>query len=259
MKLFVIIILSLFLIQACDAQETKLPKEMPEKITVYFNEGGGMTRAFKRVTIDEQVLEFEELKGGQQTSQKWTAKVAREDLAKLYQTFVENKFDTIKNDKRQGIVYDAGSESISISINKLKSYGVTYGKNSPLSGKNLERYEAVRSALDDLIARYQNKKQTTVGNEKYIQGTWRVEGENGGKSWYLEWTFAGGSFKQMGYPPIIQEGKYRVITEDGNKITLELYEQKGTFGDETRKIEISIDKEANQLTISNTKGFKRTT
>ena len=158
MKLFVIIILSLFLIQGCDAQETQLPKEMPEKITVYFNEGGGMTRAFKRVTIDEGVLEFEEMNGSGQTPQKWTANVAREDLAKLYKTFVENKFDTIKNDKRQGIVYDAGSESISISLNKLKSFGVTYGKNSPLSGRNLERYQAIRRALDDLIAKYQNEK-----------------------------------------------------------------------------------------------------
>ena len=258
MKLFVGFILSLFLIQGCDAQ-TKLPKEMPEKITIYLNESGGMMRAFKKIRIDEGVLEFEELKGGQQTAQKWSAALKREDLANLYQTFVENKFDTIKNDERQGIVYDAGSESISISINKLKSFGVTYGKNSPLSGKNLQRYQAVRRALDDLIVKYQNGIQTTGENEKYIQGTWRVEGENGGYRWFLEWTFENGKFNQTGYPPIIQEGKYRIAGETENKITLELYEQKGTFGNEMRKIEILIEKETNQLTISGTKGFTRTT
>lgn len=257
MKLLAILIFSLLMIQGCEAQ-TQLPKEMPEKITIRLNESGGMMRAYKKITIDEGILEFEELKGGRQTAQKWTAAVSREDLEKLYQTFVENRFDTIKNDERQGIVYDAGSESISISINKLKSFGVTYGKNSPLSGKNLQRYQTVRRAVDDLIAKYQNENQTTGENEKYIQGTWRVTGENGGRSWFLEWTFENGKFKQTGYPPIIQEGKYRVIGETDNKITLELYEQKGTFGDDTRRIEILIDTKTNQLTISGTRGFTRT-
>jgi len=163
MKLFVIIILSLFLIQACDAQ-TQLPAEMPEKITVSLSENGGMMRAYKKIRIDNGVLEFEELKGNRQNPQKWSANISREDLAKLYKIFVENKFDTIKNDEREGIVYDAGSERISISINKMKSFGVTYGKNSPLSGKNLARYQAVRRALDNLITQHQTANQTTNEN-----------------------------------------------------------------------------------------------
>jgi hypothetical protein len=164
MKLSVIIIFSLFLIQSCEAQ-TALPKEMPENIRVYLNESGGMRRAYTKVTIDEGMLEFEQLTGGQTGAQKWSARLSPEDLAKLYKTFVENKFDTVKNDERQGIVYDAGSESISISINKLKSFGVTYGKNSPLSGDNLKRYRAVRSALDDLIAKYKSASQPTAAGE----------------------------------------------------------------------------------------------
>jgi hypothetical protein len=257
MKLFGIMLLSLFLIQSCAAQ-TQLPAEMPEKITIYLNKSGGMRRAYKKITIDEGVLEFEELRGGTQAPQKWSANVAREDLAKLYRVFVENQFDTVENDERKGIVYDAGSESISISINKLKSFGVTYGKNSPLSGKNLERYLAVSRALDDLIAKSQNAAQTTGENEKFIQGTWRVTGENGGYGWFLEWTFQNGNFKQTGYPPIIQKGKYKVLSTAGGRITLELYEQKGTFGDQKRELLILLDKQANQLTISGTKGFTRT-
>jgi len=256
MKLFSIIILSLCFIQGCEAQETQLPKEMPEKITIYLNESGGMMRAYKRIRIDERLLEFEELKGNRQNPQKWSANVSREDLAKLYKTFVENKFDTIKNDERKTIVYDAGSESISISINKLKSFGITYGKNSPLSGKNLARYQAVRRAFDDLIARYQNESRSE--NEKYIQGTWRTAGENSGRAWFLEWIFDNGSFKQTGYPPITQEGKYRVVAASDNKITLELYEQKGTFGEEAGEIQILIDRESNKLTISDRSGFTRT-
>lgn len=160
MKLFVIIILSLFLIAGCKAQ-TQLPEEMPENITVYFNESGGMMRSYKKITIDDGVLKFEEVQGNRQNPQKWSANISRAQLAKLYKTFVENKFDLIKNDKREGIVYDAGSESISISVNKLKSFGVTYGKNSPLSGKNLARYQAVRDAIYDLIAKNQPANQTT--------------------------------------------------------------------------------------------------
>ena len=257
MKLFVIMILSLLMIGDCAAQ-SELPSEMPEKITVYLNESGAMSRRFKKVTIDDGVLEFEERRGNGQASQKWSAKISREDLAKLYKAFVENKFETIKNDEPKGRAYDAGSESISISINKLKSFRVTYGKNSPLSGENLERYQAVSRALDELIAKYERGAQTTGESEKFIQGTWRVTGENGGYGWFLEWTFVDGNFKQLGYPPIVQEGKYKVLRADGDRLTLELYEQKGTFGEQNRELQISLDRQANQLTISGTKGFTRT-
>ena len=258
MRLLVIIILSLILIEGCAAQETRLPAEMPEKISVSLNVSGGMSRSYKKITIDEGVLEFEELRGGGQLPQKWSAKISGEDLAKLYKVFVENRFETIKNDEPKVRAYDAGSERISISINKLKSFGVTYGKNSPLSGKNLERYEAVRRAIYDLITA-PKKTEIQIGgeNEKFIQGTWRADGENGGHAWFLEWTFDNGNFKQTGYPPIIQEGKYRVLSAAGDKITLELYEQKGTFGEKPREIQISLDREAGQLTISGTKGFQK--
>lgn len=95
------------------------------------------------------------------------------------------------------------------------------------------------------------------GQEKYIQGTWHVYGENNGHGWFLEWTFDNGKFKQTGYPPIIQEGKCKVVSRSENKLTIELYDQKGTFGNENRKIEIVIDKDKGELIISGTIGFKR--
>lgn len=177
MKLFGCLMLSLFFIQGCGAQ-TELPAEMPENITVYWNISGGMSRSYTKVTIDEGVIEFEELRGAQKP-QKWSATISRADLTNLYKIFVENRFDTIENDKRERIVYDAGSESISISINKLKSFGVTYGKNSPLSGKNLERYQKVRSALEKLLAKYRSGGKTSGGAEDFIQGTWRAAKASG--------------------------------------------------------------------------------
>jgi hypothetical protein len=261
MKLFVIIILSLILIQGCEAQ-TALPAEMPENITVSLNLTGAMSRRYIKATIDDGVLEYEELVGGAQEPRKWSARILRADLAKLYSVFVENKFDTIKNDERKGTVYDAGSERISISINKQQSFGVTSGKNSPLSGANLERYEKVSRTLYDLIAVYKNGGSIDADGavkaaEKFIQGAWRATGTNGGYGWFLEYTFDNGNFKQTGYPAIFQEGKYRVLSSEGDKLTLELYEQKGTFGEENRELVVLIDRKTNGLTISGTKGFTR--
>ena len=117
-----------------------------------------MLRAYKRITIDGRDLKFEELKGNQQEPLKWSAAINDEDLAKLYKTFVDNKFDTIKNDARKGIVYDAGSENISISSGASFSFQTSSGPNSPLSGRNLERYQAVSRAIDDLVSLYKDRK-----------------------------------------------------------------------------------------------------
>lgn len=256
MRLFLTVILSLFFIQACGAQ-TGLTREMPEKITVYLNLNGGMGRSYTKITIGDGALEFEERRGNRAEPEKWTAEVSREELAALYKAFVENRFDAIVNDPPKGRAYDAGSENISISIGGLKSFQVTYGKNSPLSGENLARYQAVRKAIDELLAGKQNGRLAMSEAEKFIQGGWRAAGESGIRAWFLEWTFANGRFKQTGYPPIVQEGKYRVESAGDDKLALELYDQTGTFGETPRKIEISIDKEAGELTISNTKSFRR--
>lgn len=262
MKLF-FIVSSLFCVLSCAAQ-SQLPKEMPEKVIISLNNGGGMTRSYKKIRIENGILEFAELAGNRETPEKWSAKITGEDLAKLYKVFVENKFDMIKNGERRGIVYDAGSENISISVNITKSFQVTYGKNSPLSGKNLERYQAISRAIYDLVSRYQDRKtndlstdnRTMSETEKYIQGKWRAAGQFDRHAWFLEWTFDNGRFKQTGYPAIFQEGKYKVVSLADDKITIELYEQKGTFGENNRKVEIVIDKEIQQLSISNTTGFR---
>lgn len=117
-----------------------------------------MLRAYTRITIDGRNLKFEELKGNQPEPLKWSATISDEDLEKLYKAFVDNKFDAIKNDARKGIVYDAGSENISIRSGSSFSFQTSSGQNSPLSGRNLERYQAVSQAIDDLVSQYQDKK-----------------------------------------------------------------------------------------------------
>lgn len=98
---------------------------------------------------------------------------------------------------------------------------------------------------------------TRKTNEDFMQGTWRLTGQNGGVGWFLEWTFDRGTFNLKGYPPLYQEGKYRIIKTDGNKLTLELYDQKGNFGTDNSQIEVVIDKKKDTLTIKAQGPFKR--
>ena len=99
-------------------------------------------------------------------------------------------------------------------------------------------------------------------NEDSIQGTWHLSGQvdsKGGRgfSWFLEWTFDHGKFNLSGYPPLHQEGSYRIVKAEGNKLTLELYDQKGNFGTENSQIEIVVDQEKDTLTIKGQGPFIR--
>ena len=109
----------------------------------------------------------------------------------------------------------------------------------------------------------QSNKETPPKNEDLIIGTWRLDGElppgNSGHSfhWFLEYTFnADGSFMQTGYPPLMQKGKYKIIKSEDNKLTLDLYEQSGNFGDKDKQIEIVFDGEKTTLKIDGKEGFK---
>ena len=99
--------------------------------------------------------------------------------------------------------------------------------------------------------------------DTFIQGGWRVKGQlpkdQGGHSmsWFLEWRFADGTFSQAGYPPIAQEGKYRVVSREQDTLRLELYQQAGNFGGDDRQIEIVVDREHETLKISGEDGFAR--
>ena len=100
----------------------------------------------------------------------------------------------------------------------------------------------------------------TDSAEQFMQGTWRLTGTNDARhSWFLEWTFDQGKFNLDGYPPLHQEGKYRVLKEQGNKLTLELYEQQGNFGTANSQIEVVIDKDKDTLKIKDQGPFKRHT
>lgn len=94
--------------------------------------------------------------------------------------------------------------------------------------------------------------------ERFLQGSWRLDGSDEKKnSWFLKWTFDMGSFTLEGYPPMHQEGSYQILDVNGDKVTLELYDQKGTFGSEKSKIELVLDKKKDTLMIKGQGPFTR--
>ena len=114
------------------------------------------------------------------------------------------------------------------------------------------------------LAQDKNKDISKDDPAEYIRGTWRLNGElppgNSGHSfhWFLEYTFnADGTFMLTGYPPLIQKGKYRVVTSEDGKLAVELYEQSGNFGTKDKQIEIIADKEKDMLKIDGKEGFSR--
>lgn len=99
-----------------------------------------------------------------------------------------------------------------------------------------------------------------ASNEEFIQGTWHIEGYQGQKRrfrWFLKWTFEEGKFNLSGYPPLNQSGSYRVLSDEGDKLTLELYEQQGTFGTKDSRLEIIVNRQKDQLKIRNNEPFLR--
>lgn len=137
-------------------QKSELPKEMPTETEIRFNQNGGMAPTYKKIKVSGNLLFVEERTFQNRTPQMRYVEIPNEEKSALYQVFVENKFDLIKNDKREGIVYDAPWQNISIRADR-KSFNTSAGANSPLSGINLARYQAVKNAIFKLEEKFKNQ------------------------------------------------------------------------------------------------------
>ena len=146
----------------CSAQASRLPKKMPENAEISFNKSAGMIFAFTNIVITNQTMTIEEKDGSEQQARKWSVKIEPEEQENLYKIFVENGFDTIKNEEPKGIVHDAGSEGISLNLGAAAFYSVASGANSPLSAANQKRYQQIASAINALRSKYEGKMQKTA-------------------------------------------------------------------------------------------------
>lgn len=149
-------------------QKSELPAEMPEKTVMKFSQNGGMAPTFKEIEISEKRLFIKERTFDDRTPRSSYAVISVDEMSEVYRVFVSNKFDTIQNDERDSIVYDAPSEGIYVRAGKV-SKNISYGMNSPLSGSHLERYKAVKSAILKLETKYKDKFKTLENNFAVIK------------------------------------------------------------------------------------------
>ena len=161
--LLIYIILSTFNLSLANCIENPLessglPKDMPENTVIKYSGNGGMAPAWYRVEITEQIMTVEDKKMGNKKANRWYAEITKAEKEAVYKVFVENKFDLVKNEKRQSIVYDAPSERISLRAGKLFSKGISYGANSRVSPKNAARLSAIETTIKNLA-----EKHTSTG------------------------------------------------------------------------------------------------
>jgi hypothetical protein len=95
-------------------------------------------------------------------------------------------------------------------------------------------------------------------NAQFIQGQWSYsEDLGGGFASVLTWNFRAGHFTLEGYPPLFQEGDYRVVKSEGDTVILRLVNQSGDLSTDDRDIEIILDRSAETLMIDGQGPFHR--
>ncbi|MCB1023849.1 MAG: hypothetical protein KDB79_05655 [Acidobacteria bacterium] len=126
---------------------------MPGNVRMKWSENGGMAPTGKSIEIggNELIIKTKTFKVREEVVE--TYELTSDEMKEVYKHFVDNKFDTIRNDKADGITYDAGSEGIYLRDGKV-SKNVSLSPNSPLSGSNLTRYSAVAAAIKRLAGKY---------------------------------------------------------------------------------------------------------
>ena len=99
-----------------------------------------------------------------------------------------------------------------------------------------------------------------------IRGTWAASGEapappgGRGLSWFMEWTFQDGRFRQHGYPPIAAEGRYRALGVEGGALLLDLVDEKGNFAGQQppRRLTVQVLRQGEDVSlVINGTAFKR--
>lgn len=87
----------------------------------------------------------------------------------------------------------------------------------------------------------------------YIIGTWQRSGQSeAGDSWKMNYTFSkNGQFSMVGSPTFTMKGKYKIVKEVENLLTLELSALSGDGNTKKQRIQLAVEKKNNQLRIDN--------
>ena len=94
----------------------------------------------------------------------------------------------------------------------------------------------------------------TGSSKDFLIGAWfRSETISAGFTSFVRWEFrADETFLQTGYPPLTQQGRYRILESDNDLLKIRLFEQSGTFGTDDRDLMVQINRARNEITLAGT-------
>ncbi len=153
---------------ANNSQSNDLPAEMPDDVEIKFYEGGGMLPVYKKIEITSGRIVVEQRSFNDEKATTSSADVSKQELAALYKVFVENRFDSIKNEERKQTVLDAPTENISIRAG-TQTFRVSSGMNDPLSKENAELYKNVKAAVLKFEADHKSAFKVVSQNSAVIK------------------------------------------------------------------------------------------
>lgn len=129
---------------------SKLPQALPEKTVMSYSEHGGMTPAWLKIEIKDNKLFIKEKKPSDVDETLSFCELKEQEVADIYKSYFEAKFDLIENETPGPTVYDAGSSGLRISTGNI-SHNISNGPNAPLSSANQARFSKVRDSFLVLV------------------------------------------------------------------------------------------------------------
>jgi len=157
LKKNIIFFILLFSSGACKGDTTHLPSELPEDIKIIYVSNSEMSRTRLEIIITADTIKISE-STGIIIKDTVTAVISKQEITNLYNVIKLNKFETLKNKESDDIVYDAGEESITVSIVNFY-HGASFGLNSPLKNEEQEKqFVNIRAEILKLREDYKNRQ-----------------------------------------------------------------------------------------------------
>lgn len=151
MKMLIILSFLLFL-KSCSVNEKAgepLPKSMPDKFSISYNNGGGMVYLSESMFISQDSCNYIYNNGG--AISKIHFKVTIDELGSLYKTFYQNEFDRIKSHNET--IYDRGGISVSLRWGQGK-YVSKQDAGMTIIDKNWQKeWSACINELEELMSK----------------------------------------------------------------------------------------------------------
>ena len=142
----------------CEGQ-SKLPKDLPSNAEIIYISDGGLLPSLFRVEIRGTTMKITE--NSEKTERKdfvREVKLSDNELKNLYQTFVENKFDSIKPNKNPEVA-DGKMRSIELKFDGKLFFGINGDGINPPKGHG-ERFGKIEDAISKLVAAHTQNAET---------------------------------------------------------------------------------------------------